>query len=48
MTFLYYGTTILSLGWMQSVVTGSGFLGTEIDDKLAGTLEFGKNTLVTG
>ena len=48
MTFLYYGTTILSLGWMQSVVTGSGFLGTEIDDKLAGTLVLRKTVVATG
>ena len=33
---------------MYSVFTGDGFLGTEIDDKLAGTLALGKNLLVTG
>ena len=33
---------------MQSVITGDGFLGTEIDDKLAGYLALVKTVVVTG
>ena len=33
---------------MQSVVIGYGLLGTEADDKPAGTLALGKNVVVTG
>ena len=32
---------------MESVVTGDGLLGTEIDDKLAGYLALGKTVVVT-
>ena len=33
---------------MWSVITGDGFLGTEIDDKIARSLALGKNVVVTG
>ena len=33
---------------MLSVVTGDGFLVTEIGDKLAGTLALGKAAILTG
>ena len=38
---------ILTLGMMWSVVSEDFFLGTEIDDKLAGTLALGKSVVVT-
>ena len=48
--YLYSGTLITSLGWVWSVFTGDGFLGTGIDDddKLEDTLSLGKTVVVTG
>ena len=43
-----YLSLISTLGWIYSVVSSDGLIGTAIDDKLAGYLSLGKTIVVTG